>query len=549
MARKPEETGRKKGRLLRLPFQLIGALTLALILLALAAKFWLVPAVLRARLISLLTGVWQGPVHIEHIQVNYSAPFHIKGLTLSDNRGRPWLRIPTARLIQTNWPSFKPVITGIDIDQFKVQIFFPDGESELPLKLATPRKGPPKRASVDLRELSVRDISITIADARGQTATLDNLTFTAIRSGSSYNLSLTQTVPKPTEVFRLRGSAHAASWDINLWLDIDHTLAAPETAMLFAALNVPLPVTAAGRLQGNLAVTGSLKDPNTLQTKGLLNLDDWAVEARDNIVATDVASVAKLDGKRFDFHNITALAYGGHIDGSFHVILNPGQKPTLGGQFQAQQIDFEQLTSALLGPQKKAKGTLMLMYSFTEQTGDLRNLQGSGHLLLNDAQLYVLSLTADIFRALGLQDLTASRRSDVHAAFRTTGPEVTLESAHLANRLLAIKAEPGGSINLESGNLNLYLIGVPFKQIDTLARQLPVVRLFVNLKDKLVRLRVKGHWKDPRDKLITKQPIQDVGQGTLGFFADVIKEGGHLGRAALKKFGIRFESPDAQSED
>jgi hypothetical protein len=463
--------------------------------------------------------------------------------------GRRWLHIPNVRLVMTDWPGLKPIVTGIDIDQFKVQIFLPDEGSDFPFKSAAPKDGPSKKTTVDLRNLSVRDIDITIADPCGQTAVLDNLTFSAVRKGPSHTLSLTQTTPKPTEALRLRGTVNPATSEISLWIDVDHTLAEPETAMLFAALNMPLPVSAAGRVNGSLAVTCSIKEPNTLQITGDVKLEDWMVKADDHIVAADLAATVRHDGTRCDFEDITAAAYGGQIDSSFYVTLNPGGAPTFGGQFQVENIDFKQLTSTLLGPEKKAKGTLMFKYSFTEDTGDLQNLQGSGQLLLNDAQMYVLPLTANIFRALGLEDLTGSRLSDVHAAFQTTGTEVTLDSTHLANRLLAIQVEPGGTINLQSGNLDFYVIGVPFKGIDTLTRQLPVVRLFVNLKDKLVRLRVKGHWSDPRDKLITKQPVEDVGQATLGFFADVIKEGGQFGKAVLDRLGFRPKSPDAQSED
>jgi len=549
MTEKPNEIGRKKGRLLRLLFQLVGVLVLVLFLVALAAKFWLIPAVVRARLLSLLTTVWQGPARVEQVKVDYSGPFQIKGLTLFDATGRRWLHIPTARLITTNWPGLKPVLTGIEVDQLKVQILLSDEEFDIPVKFAAPANNPSEHSTVDLRDVSIRDIAITIADPCGQTATLDNLTFSAVRSGSSYNLSLYQSVPKPTEALRLRGTVDPGTCQISLWMEIDHTLAAQETAVLFAALGIPSPVAAAGRVDGSLAISGHLKDPNALQTTGTVRLMDWIVKARDQVVAADLAAAVRSDGARCDFENITGVAYGGNIDGSFHFTPNPGGAPALGGEFRAQNIDFEKLTYALLGPERKAKGTLMFRYSFNEDTGEMQNLRGSGQLLLNDAELYVLPLAANIFRVLGVKDLTGSKMSDVHAAFRTTGYEVTLQSAHLANRLLAVQAEPGGKVNLQTGNLDLYLIGVPFMGIDALARQLPVVRLLVSFKDKLVRLRVRGHWSDPRDKLITKQPLKDVGEATFGFFADVFKEGGHLGRAALRKFGVPFDNPDAKGEN
>jgi hypothetical protein len=356
-------------------------------------------------------------------------------------------------------------------------------------------------------------------------------------------------VPKPTEALRLQGTVDTAASQTSLWIDIERALAEQEIAMVFAALNTPLPVGAAGRVQGSLAVAGSLKDPNTLQITGAVKLESWKFKVRDHVVATDGAAEASHDGARWDVRNITAAAYGGDIDGSFHLILNPGRKPTFGGDLQANNIDFEQLTSALLGPEKKAKGTLMFMYDFTEDTGDIRNLQGRGHLLLEDAEMYVFPLGAAMFRTLGVKDHTASGKSDVHAAFRTTGPEVTLDSAHLANLMLAIKAEPGGTINLQSGDLDLYVVGVSLRQFYNVASKLPVVRLFVDLRDKLVRLRVKGNWFEPRDKMVTKQPMEDVGDATLGFFKGVIDEGGNLGKTVLDTLGFRPKDPNAQSED
>jgi hypothetical protein len=449
----------------------------------------------------------------------------------------------------TDWPGLKPVVAGIDIDQFKVQVFLPDEGSDFPFKSAAPKNGPSKKTTVDLRDLSVRDIAITIADPCGQTAVLENLKFSAVRRGSAYNLSLAQMVPKPTEALRLRGTVDTATSQVSLWMDIEHALAEQEIAVLLAGFGTPVPVGAAGRVSGSVAVTGNLKDPNTLELTGSIKLANWMFKVRDHIVFTDGAAEVRHDGARCDIRNVTAATYGGHVDGSFHLVLNPGLKPTFGGDFEVNSVDFDQLTSELLGPEKKAKGTLIFMYDFTEETGDIRNLQGQGQLLLEDAEMYVLPLGAAMFSALGVKDYTSSGRSDVHAAFRTAGPVVTLDSAHLANRMLAIEAEPGGTINLQSGDLDLYVVGIGLRQFYNVASKLPVVRLFVDLRHKLVRLKVKGNWSGPRDKMITKEPVKDVGEATLGFFKGVIDEGGSLGKTVLDTLGFRSKSQDAQSED
>ena len=65
---------------------------------------------------------------------------------------------------------------------------------------------------------------------------------------------------------------------------------------------------------------------------------------------------------------------------------------------------------------------------------------------------------------------------------------------------------------------------------------------FVNLQDKLTRLRIRGHWSDPAGKLIKKEPVKDVKEGTVGFLRDVIKSGGELSQQAGNTLRALFDA-------
>ena len=89
----------------------------------------------------------------------------------------------------------------------------------------------------------------------------------------------------------------------------------------------------------------------------------------------------------------------------------------------------------------------------------------------------------------------------------------------------------------------MHVNAVPLEKIESIIRQLPILDIFFNLKDKLTRLYIKGNWSDPPTKLITKRPIEDIKEGTVGFLQDVVKNGCQISQAMLKGFGVIFGAP------
>jgi hypothetical protein len=111
-----------------------------------------------------------------------------------------------------------------------------------------------------------------------------------------------------------------------------------------------------------------------------------------------------------------------------------------------------------------------------------------------------------------------------------------IKSAHISNPVSAIQAEPGGTINMQTGYLDFYVIAVPIPLVSNIIENLPVADIIFNLKDKLTRLYVKGHWSSPPSQLITKTPVKDIEEGTVGFLQDVVRNGGQLGQGMFRGF-------------
>ena len=90
--------------------------------------------------------------------------------------------------------------------------------------------------------------------------------------------------------------------------------------------------------------------------------------------------------------------------------------------------------------------------------------------------------------------------------------------------------------------MDFYVVAVPIKEVDDLIKRIPVAELFVNLKDKLSRLHVKGHWSEPAAKLITKELLKDLKEGTIDFLKGTVKTEGQLREGTVEKFKNLFEN-------
>lgn len=196
------------------------------------------------------------------------------------------------------------------------------------------------------------------------------------------------------------------------------------------------------------------------------------------------------------------------------------------GLFVCENIDLAKLSHALQTGEKFEKGKISANYAFTVTGIDTSNMQGKGLIVIDDADLITIPLIKSLFNTIGLAEFDLLTMSDSLVLFSNSGPVVTIEKARICNPLAAIRLEPGGRVDVSSGLVDFYAIASPLTDIEELIAKVPFMNLFVELKDKLIRLHVKGKWDQA--PIITKEPLEDIKEATIEFFSGAVKSSGQI---------------------
>jgi len=473
----------------------------------------------------------------------------LEDLNIIDANGVEWFSAKTSQLTFENWPGLRPVLNEIETEGLALQGRLVDGKLRLPVELSPNKTVGSKSDYFDFKKLVVRNASFGLADRQGSKIDCDYLSLQPAGQEGFYDIVLTSKGPGERGRISLKGAVNPASSEAGLTLEMDHTAQKQETAVVFAALGMPH-ASAEGKVAADLKIDGHLNKLSELQLKGNAKFDEFVLFIKDKVFANNLVTTAKLDGQRLSFDWFTAVVCSGPVVGSIHVESEKNRPIKLGGQFLAQKMDFVELTSILGEPGKKAtKGSVTLGYNFSAEGSDMKSLSGNGEVFFEDADITVLPVIPYVFSSIGLAKLDPLRMADVECKFSMAGPVVKIQSAHIASPYAAIVAEPGGTINLQTKRIEMYVNAVPLRQIESIIKKLPVLDIFLNLKDKLTRLYIRGNWSDPPTKLITKRPIEDIKDGTVGFLQDVVKNGGHISQAMLKGFGVLFKAKDKSNKN
>ncbi len=462
----------------------------------------------------------------------------LENLVVRDANDFEWLSVNTFGIKLDNWPGTKPVLTEIDADGLELVTHLVNGRLELPFKPPSNKSNGLQSDHFNLKILQVQNASISLAEKPESKITCNYLSMQHAEIEGFYDITLIfseHREPEPS-VMLIRGFVNPASREISLSLDIDHNMTKKETTVVFAALGIPN-ISTEGKLIADVTVTGSLNEPLGLHSNGRVEFDNWNVFINDKIFANNLHTVARLNDQNINFEEISAEVYNGPVIGSVYLETEKNKLTKINGRFTGENISFIELTSLLSGQDKKAaKGSVTLNYSFATKSDNLQSLSADGQIILNDADITVIPVIPYIFNTLGLSKLDPLKLSDAECTFSMAGPLVKIQSAHIANPLGAIEIEPGGTIDLQTGQLDMYVIAVPLRQLDDLVRKAPVADIVFNLRDKLSRFYLRGHWSSPPAKLLTKTPIKDIKEGTIGFLQDVARNGGNFGQEMIKGF-------------
>ncbi|HUU20313.1 MAG TPA: hypothetical protein VMW72_24405 [Sedimentisphaerales bacterium] len=467
----------------------------------------------------------------------------LDNLAVRDANGLEWLSAKTSKLTFENWPGLRPTLNEIETEGLALQTRLVDGKLRLPVELSSNKSVGSKSDYFNFKKLVVRNASFGLADRQGSKIDCDYLSLQPAGQEGFYDILLTCKGPEERDRISLKGAVNPASSEVSLSLEMDHTAKKQETAIVFAALGMPQ-ASAEGKLVADLRIAGRLNEPSELQLNGSAKFDEFVLFVRDKVLANNLFTIAEVKDHLLSFNEFNAVVCNGPVEGSIYIESKQNRLIRLSGQFLGRKMNFVELTSILgEGGKKATKGSVTLKYNFTAAGSGLKSLSGYGSIFLDDADITVLPIIPFIFSNIGLAKLDPLRMADVECIFSMAGPVVKIQSAHIANTYAAVVAEPGGTIDLQTKQVEMYVNAVPLEKIESIIRQLPILDIFFNLKDKLTRLYIKGNWSDPPTKLITKRPIEDIKEGTVGFLQDVVKNGGQISQAMLKGFGVIFKAP------
>ncbi len=473
--------------------------------------------------------------------IKFDGPkLQLENLAVTDANNLEWLSANTSNIILENWPGPQPVLTGIETDGLKLFVYLIDDKLRLPVNLPSDESENQTSDNINLQKLTISNALIGIANRKNSKLTFDSLSLKPAEQKGFYDVSLTYDKaqePEP-DTIRLNGVVNPKTTEARLTLQMNHKALKQETAVIFAALGIP-EASGEGKLTADIKITGLLNEPSKLQSSGNVKLDQCTLYINNSVFAKNIITTGWLENKSLSFDRFDALVCNGPASGLFYIQAKQGKLVEYGGHFSGDKMSFVELTSIFGGPGKKAStGFVKLNYYFTADSNSINSLRGDGQLVLDNADITVIPIIPQLFKLMGLIKLDPLNVSDTHCAFGMTGPIVKVKSAHIANTFGAIEVEPGGTINLQKRTVDMYVITVPLRQLDAIARRIPFADIFFNLKDKLTRFYIRGQWSSPPTKLITKTPIKDIREGSVGFFKDIARNGGNFGRNMLERFGV-----------
>jgi hypothetical protein len=507
---------------------------------------WLIPSVMQHEVRQELTRLFEGPIHIEHVQTSYSGRIVVSGIRFDDRTKKPWLTIEQMTITLADWPSLHPTIDVIQIAGMDLQISTKDGKL-IPPAVRWPEPSSNEDKARGLRRLSVERAAVTLVDAQGQELVYEDVKLIVTRkTDSEYAFELRRDAG--SEVFVAGGDVNVQNTGLDVSLKMKHQLTKPEMTLAFTALNMPK-ASAEGQLGVDLKIEGNLDQPLGFHATGNVGLNSGTVFYGERVLAHNLTLAAQLEGRQLDVNELTTTMCEGSLKGAFHAEVQDDRFVEYRGQLQAKGVSYPELTSVLLTDANEAsRGTLSGGYDFSGRFDDANSVHGKGAIFLDDVDVSILPVIPTVFQFLGLSQFTPLKTSDVEAKFDNAGPLVTIESGHVANTFAAVESEPGGTVNLSTEQVDGYIVAALLRQITGPIERLPIIDIFANLKNKLTRLRVKGRWTDPPSKLIKKEPIKDIKDSTLGFIQDVAKTGGQFGQGILDGLGSLLKTNNKKNK-
>ncbi len=500
--------------------------------------FWLGPSFTKSTIVNDISDFWEGPVIVDGIDFSFFHPITVDSVILENKKGKPCLEAKGVTLLFKEWPSRDIQLAGIVLDRLDLRIQFKEESADFPLKQTTASSSGQEESSDPLGSFMVDNLVIHVSNTKDASVVLDDLFFSAVSKQTGYDLSLKQRSASDSDNFSLSGDMNSEDSQINLSLGLTKDIKKSLDTGILSLLELPLPVELEGNISADIMLTGTLADIGDMQPAGTITLKDCSVLKDQKVWAEKLNTSVQVNGPRVQVEKWTADSFGGQLEGRLDAEIRQKKLAQFHGQIKGNQIQASAVLWAPTDTEKSSGGVLAFDYIFTADKGDLQQMKGQGTISLEQVDYEMIPVVQKIIRTVSLNGSKTQKKPNAIGIFEVAGPTVTFQQARLANDWVAIEALPGGTLDLQTGRIDSYVIVAPVKHLSEALHGIPVVNLFTRLTDHLTCLHVRGNRSDVSNIKITKEPLRDVGKGTLYFFQGVADRGGDFIKTMARTPGV-----------
>jgi hypothetical protein len=494
-------------------------------------KLWFGPAYVERSVEQSLLEFWAGPVRVGEIEFGYDGVMFIRDVSFYSSSGSEVMKASRVRMVLGNWPSLDAPAKRIEVERLDVRLQMEGAKPIFPLR----QEQNSQTGRSSLEYFLIKNAAVVV-EANESEMFFDHV-FVEVAKVEGFNkINISREAADGR--FRIEGDVNSENQLADIKMSFDQLFSRGQMKVLLSALGAPAALSCEGKTIGELKVRGNLSDANNLWPEGVVSFKDWTVFANDSIVGRKLGGELVVRRRHLDLERVKGSLYEGRWKGSFYADIQQSKPAAYGGYVLATDVNLAMLTESAGTEKRFTRGTGHLNLQFAGNSSGLESTKAYGDVFLHDADLWRVPLIGELFKSIGIWEYRLVGMSDAEAVFRLSVSKMTVERGHLSNRFSAIEAEPGGKVDLKSGQVDIYVVAAPLKGLDWLLGKIPVVNWFASFKDKLVRLRLKGNWSEPAGKLIHKQPLKDIKEGTVEFVASVVEGGGYFTEKLIKGFGL-----------
>ncbi len=485
---------------------------------------------------------WSGRVDVGRPTFRYNGVMDVDTVRLYDPNGDEAIVFSGFTATLGHWPGLKPKLREIAIS--KTDLHVVDGH-ELDGFFKPRKKRKPGVPSKSILETITID-NIIIRDGLDPESVViwDDLALVIGFESKRVTFSA-QNEQTGEGMLAVTGEVLRPSSDIEMTLQFNHQVTPVVRRVVGSLLRLDSPWDGQGGLAADVKLTGNLKEPRSIKAVGEVRTNAWKLVRKQLVIVENLNAVGQVKDWHIEFQELSGEFCSGDIKGDLHLEIQKGVGVLWGGNLTAENLDIDQFLKLLGHPTGRSKGRGHLHMDFNIVGKEVETFDGTGELVLEDADFGRMPVMSQMFRMIGMADHQPLTLSDAEAGFSVEKGLLELDRGYISNHLSALEIQGGGEINLVTNEIDVYVIGVMLKFVNRTLQKIPLIRRLTSFKDKLVRLHVHGKMSKP---VISKEPLRDISDEFTEIIREISKHGGNLADGVLKILGSPFAKKKTPSK-